>query len=333
METGIRAWREGRVGRIVLDRPDVLNALDLEMIRSCQRSLDVWRDDPHIHAVVIEGAGERAFCAGGDIRTIYKHAIAGERGEIATFFREEYALDRTIAEYPKPYLALVGGICMGGGVGASVHGTVRVASEHAVFGMPETAIGFFPDVGAGYFLPRMPGALGFYYGLTGARAQGADAVHSGFATHFVPRARFPEVSEALAREGVAVLAGFAEKLPPFSLAPHRAAIDRCFGANGVRETVARLEGEGTEWAGQALRALRAASPSALFWAFEHIRAGAGRTLRQCLEAEFALACRIAPHPEFIEGVRAMVVDKDRRPNWNPGRIEEVDGAAVAAMRG
>jgi enoyl-CoA hydratase len=341
METGVRVpgirasgaqvWRDGRVGRILLDRPDALNALDLPMIRACQRSLDSWREDPLVHAVVIEGAGDRAFCAGGDIRAIHKHAASGDRDEVETFFAEEYALDQAIAEYPKPYVAVVDGICMGGGAGVAVHGTARVASEHAVFGMPETAIGFFPDVGATYFLPRMPGALGLYYGLTGARAQGADAVHAGFATHFVPRARLPELSHALATDGVAVLAGFAERLPAFSLAPHRAAIDRCFGAGGVREIVARLEGEGAPWSEQALRALRAASPSALFWSLESIRRGASRTLRQCLQAELALARRVAPHREFIEGVRAMVVDKDRRPNWMPARIEDVDEAAITAM--
>ncbi|MBV8578458.1 MAG: enoyl-CoA hydratase/isomerase family protein [Acetobacteraceae bacterium] len=331
METGIRAWRDGRVGRIVLDRPETLNALDLTMIRVCQRALNGWLDDPHVHSVVIEGTGERAFCAGGDVRTIRKQAIAGERHDVETFFREEYALDQTVAEYPKPYLALVDGICMGGGVGLSVHGSIRVASERAVFAMPETAIGFFPDIGGGYFLPRLPGSLGLYYGLTGARAQGANAVHAGFATHFVPSARLPALSQALARDGVAVLAGFTEKLPPFSLAAYRAAIDRCFNAGGVREIVANLEAEGTEWAGQALRALRKASPSALFWAFETIRRGAGYTLRQCFEAELALACRAAVNHEFLEGVRAMVVDKDRRPNWNPPRIEDVDEAAVAAM--
>ena len=333
IEKGVWARRDGRVGRIVLDRPDALNALDLGMIRVCQQTLDAWRDDPHVHAVVIEGAGERAFCAGGDIRTIQKHALAGETDEIEAFFREEYALDQTIAEYPKPYVALVDGICMGGGVGVSVHGSIRVATERAAFAMPEAAIGFFPDVGGGYFLPRMPGALGLYYGLTGARAEGADAVHAGFATHFVPRASLAALSELLARDGVAVLADWAEKPAPFSLAPDRTGIDRCFGARGVREVARRLEAEEARWARDALRAMRKASPSALFWAYENISRGANRTLRQCLEAELAVACKAAVHHEFIEGVRAMVVDKDRQANWTPSRIEEVDEASVVAMLG
>jgi enoyl-CoA hydratase len=259
--------------------------------------------------------------------------LAGRGEEIASFFSEEYALDRTVAEYPKPYIALVDGICMGGGVGVSVHGSARVASENAVFAMPETAIGFFPDVGATYFLPRMPGALGFYCGLTGARCEGADAVHTGFATHFVPRACFPELCRALVCDGVAVLAEFARELPPFGLAPHRPAIDRCFGAGSVPEITRRLQAEGTEWAGQALDAMRGMSPSALCWSFENLRRGANRTLRQCFEAELALARVVAFHHEFVEGVRAMVVDKDRMPMWQPARIEDVDPSAIASIVG
>ncbi len=329
----VRVWRDGRIGRLRLNRPAALNALDLAMIRACQHALDTWRDDPHVHAVVIEAAGERAFCAGGDIRAIHQLAVAGAREHVEAFFREEYALNLTIAEYPKPYLALVDGICMGGGVGVSVHGSARVATEHAIFAMPETAIGLFPDVGASYFLPRMPGALGFYHGLTGARSQGADAVHAGFATHYVSRARLPELSAALARDGVAVLAEFAKKLPQFSLAGERETIDRCFGAGSVKEIVRRLEREETEWAGQALAALRGMSPSALFWSLENLRRGAARTLRQCLEGEIRLTRTLIYHHEFLEGVRAMVLDKDRQPKWDPARIEDVDEAAIPVLFG
>ena len=236
-EDAIIARRDGRAGRILMNRPAALNALDLEMIRSFTRALEQFRDDPHVHVVVVEGAGDRAFCAGGDIRALRENQLKGDRGPVEAFFSEEYALNRMIAAFPKPYAALIDGICMGGGIGVSVHGAYRVATEHAMFAMPETAIGFFPDIGATYFLPRLPGRIGCYLGLTGARVRGADAVHAGFATHFTPRDRLPALSQALAEEGATALALFAAKLPDFSLAEQRAAIDRCFGADTVPEIV------------------------------------------------------------------------------------------------
>ena len=184
--SSVLASLEGRVGRIVLNRPKALNALDLDMIRTCTRALEQWRDDPHAHAVMIEGAGDRAFCAGGDIRAVRQFHLQGRTDQVEAFFSEEYALNFMIATWPKPYIALIDGICMGGGIGLSVHGAYRVATEHALFAMPETGIGFFPDIGATYVLPRLPGRLGTYLALTGARLQGADAVHAGLATQFTP---------------------------------------------------------------------------------------------------------------------------------------------------
>ena len=325
------AVRDGRIGRITLNRPKVLNALDLEMLRSVGRALAEWRDDPHVHGVVIEGAGERAFCAGGDIRAIRQLSLDGDRVGVETFFAEEYALNLAIAEYPKPYIALVDGICMGGGIGVSVHGAYRVASEHAMFAMPETAIGFFPDVGASFFLPRLPGAIGLYLGLTGTRVLGADAVHVGFATQFTPRARMAELSAALAQDGPAALGRFAETLPPGAQAADRAAIDHCFSAGGVPEILTRLEETPGNWAQTTLATLRGMSPSALLWSFRIIAEGADRTLPQCLVAELALTRATTRNSEFLEGVRAMVVDKDRQPKWQPARMEAVDLAAIAAM--
>ena len=166
-EQTVIARRDGRMGRLVLNRPQTLNALDLPMIRACARALEGWRDDPHVHGVVIEGAGDRAFCAGGDVRALRQYHLDGEHHKAETFFREEYELNLMIATYPKPYIALIDGICMGGGIGVSVHAPYRVATERAAFAMPETAIGFFPDIGATFFLPRLPGQLGTYLGLTG----------------------------------------------------------------------------------------------------------------------------------------------------------------------
>jgi enoyl-CoA hydratase len=307
--------RDGRIGRLVLNRPQALNALNTGMIRQLTAALDEWRDDPSVHAVVLEGAGERAFCAGGDIRAIRDAALSGDEETISSFFGEEYALNARIAAYQKPIVSLIDGFCMGGGIGLSVHGRVRVASEGAQFAMPETAIALFPDVGATHVLPRLPGELGMYLGLTGARLAGADAVHAGLATHFVRKGDFADLNAALARDGVAVLAGFARELPPFSLAPHRAAIDRCFGQASIAAIEQALRDEGGAWAAETLATLEKMSPASLRWSFDILRAGADRALGQCLEAEFDLVMRITRHPDFAEGVRAMVVDKDRAPKW------------------
>jgi enoyl-CoA hydratase len=314
MTDTVHATQEGRLGRLVLDRPRALNALDPAMIGALARALDSWRHVPGIHAVSIEGAGERAFCAGGDIRAIRDAALAGDAAAIHGFFAAEYALNAAIAAYPKPYVALVDGICMGGGIGVSVHGAYRVATEHAMFAMPETGIALFPDVGASYLLPRLPGALGMFLGLTGTRVTGADAVHAGLATHFVPRAALPALKAALAADGVAALGSFAAPLPPYGLAPHRDAIDRCFSAGSLAEIIDRLRQEGA-WGEATLATLKTMSPSALLWSFDIIHAGAGRDLAACLAAELALTAVVTKHPDFVEGVRAMVVDKDRAPRW------------------
>jgi enoyl-CoA hydratase len=325
--------REGRVGRLVLNRPQALNAIDLPMIRVCTRALQDWRDQPHVHAVVIEGAGDRAFCAGGDIRALRQYELDGEHHRAEEFFREEYELNLMIATYPKPYVALIDGICMGGGIGVSVHAPYRVATERAAFAMPETAIGFFPDIGATFFLPRLPGQLGAYLGLTGTRMQGADAIHAGLATHFIRREDVPALSQALAEDGPAVLGSRVAPLPAFSLATHRTAIDDCFGADSVAEIVRRLDAIGDEWSAKTVATLRAVSPSALCWTLAALRRGADLTLPQCQAAELALTRTTMRHPDFAEGVRAMVVDKDRKPRWQPARIEDVDPGVIGAMFG
>ncbi len=327
----VRITTEGRLGRILLDRPAALNALDLSMIRALQAALDGFAARPRVHVIAIAGAGGRAFCAGGDIRAIRAHAMAGEMDAVRDFFAEEYALNAAIATCPVPYVALIDGICMGGGIGVSVHGDIRVATEAATFAMPETAIGFFPDIGASYFLPRLPGALGFYLGLTGTRVAGADAVHAGLATHFVPRERLPVLEADLARDGATAVATHAAPLPPFSLAPHREAIDRCFGRDSVPAILAALETEGTEWARATLSTLRAMSPASLLWSHRLIAEGAGRSLRACLDAELALSLRVTRHADFAEGVRAMVVDKDRKPRWAHARVEDVPGDEIEKL--
>jgi len=329
----VNAWRDGRIGRIQLNRPKALNALDLTMVNLVQIAMEDFAADPTVHAVVVEAAGERAFCAGGDVRAIREQGLAGETGPILEFFTAEYAMNQAIADYPKPFVALIDGLCLGGGIGISVHGSHRIATEHAAFAMPETAIALFPDIGATYFLPRLPGQLGMYQALTGARFAGADAVHAGLATHFVKREHLAAISAAIARDGVGVVAGFAEALPPFSLAPHRALIDYAFAADTVREIIARLEEDGGAFAQATLKTLHGHSPSSIHWSFEIVRAGAHRNLAACLAAELALVQKITLHPEFHEGVRAAVVDKDRAPKWHPAKLADVDPARIAALFG
>ena len=326
----VKAWREGRIGRLMLNRPRALNALDSGMIRALCDALTEWRDDPAVHAVIIEGAGGRAFCAGGDIRAVRAASLAARHEEVEAFFTAEYALNQAIADYPKPYVALLDGICMGGGVGLSVHGSARVATETALFAMPETGIALFPDIGASYLLPRLRGELGMYMALTGARLHGADAAYAGLATHFTDRETMAGLAEALAANGPAALAGIPR---PFEapIAQDMDAIDHCFGADSVAEIVRRLHATGTGWSRQTLATLRSMSPSAVMWTFRIVRAGASRTLPQALAAELALTRHVTRHPDFAEGVRAMVIDKDRTPRWSPASLDEVDPAAIEAM--
>ena len=273
--------RDGRVGRILLNRPRVLNTLTLDIGAGVYAGI---ARVPRRSARACRGGrgcrGSRVLRRWHDIRALRDGQLSGDRTEVEAFFREEYDLNLLISAYPKPYIALIDGICMGGGIGVSVHGPYRVATEHAMFAMPETAIGFFPDIGGTFFLPRLPGQLGIWLGLTGLRTMAADAVHAGFATHYTSRANLPALSAALAEVGVAALARFAEPLPPWSIAPHVEAIDRCFSADTIGEIAARLAGEPGDWAANALKAMRAVSPTALAFTLEAFRHGADMTLRQ-----------------------------------------------------
>jgi enoyl-CoA hydratase len=326
----IRAVRRGRAGRITLDRPRALNALDSDMIAMLHAALLAWRDDPSVHLVVLDSASDRAFCAGGDIRAIRDFALAGDAAGIEAFFAAEYALNAAIAAFPKPWVSMIDGLCLGGGIGISVHGSHRVATPRAAFAMPETAIALFPDVGTTHVLPRLPGAVGMWLALTGTRVTGADAVHAGFATHFVAQDTVPALIEELCGNGIAALAPVALPLPACGFAPHRAAIDACFGQPDVPSILAALDA-GDDWARAQAATLRAMSPSSLLWTHGIVSSGARRTLDQCLAAELALTRHVTRHPDFAEGVRAMVVDKDRTPRWSPARLEDVDPAAIAAM--
>ena len=329
-EATVVASRRGRIGHLLLNRPAALNALDTAMIRAIAAALAEWQDDPAVHAVVIEGAPGRAFCAGGDIRAARAGVLAGRDAEVQAFFKEEYALNAQIARYPKPYVALIGGICMGGGLGVSIHGAFRVTTGDAVFAMPEAGIALFPDVGTSYLLRRLRGSVGMYMALVGARLTGADAVFAGLATHFTNAAGLAALPDALAEHGIAALAGITQ---PFTapIAAHMPAIDHCFSAPTLLDVLDRLRRLDTEWSRQTLRTLQANSPSALTWTFRLVQAGASRSLEACLAAELALTGPVTHHPDFAEGVRAMVVDKDRTPRWTPPSLADVDPAAIDAM--
>ncbi len=318
----------GRAGFVTLNRPRALNSLTLPMIEAMDARLAAWATDPGIDVVVVRGAGERAFCAGGDVRAIWQ---AGKDGDPLTrdFFRAEYRLNRRIKIYPKPYVALMDGITMGGGVGVSVHGRIRVATERTLFAMPETRIGLFPDVGGSHFLPRLEGKLGLYLGLTGARLKAADALHAGIATHYVESARLQDVEVALA-DGDVTLTGLTGDPGPAPLAKHRAAIDRCFAGVTVEGIMAALEDEGGEWAATALEALRGASPTSLKITAEELRRGAKLDFDGSMTMEFRLSQACLARHDSYEGIRAALIDKDNAPQWQPADLADVSAELVAA---
>ncbi|AUH69760.1 MULTISPECIES: enoyl-CoA hydratase/isomerase family protein [Gordonia] len=327
----IRTQVRGGVGEIVLDRPRALNALDLSMITEMHSVLEEWGDDDAIETVLVTSSSDRAFCAGGDIRVVRDHVLAGESDEVVRYFAAEYRLNQLVAEYPKPYVALVDGAAMGGGLGISVHGEVRVVTEKALIAMPETAIGFFPDVGSTYFLPRLPQGVGMWLGLTGARLRGADAVAIGLATHFVPSERIDDVANAV-RRGDPLRDALADHRGPVTSDLPLRKIAEYFDDDNVVGIVGGLRGAvGDAWAEEMLDLLASASPTSLWVTAGLITAGATSSLAECLDRELAAAGRITRHPDFVEGVRAVLVDKDRNPAFSPATVEEVDAATVAAI--
>lgn len=331
----------GRVLHITLNRPKALNALTLPMVRSLWSTFARAGSDQSVTTVLMTGAGGRAFCAGGDVRAVWDAARSrfpreeAQRGELDdAFFREEYSLNAAIAGSPKPQVSVWDGFVMGGGAGVSVHGTFRVATERALFAMPETNIGLFPDVGASHFLSRLPGELGTYLGLTGARIQAADLLYTTLATHFLPSASLPELEPALATCATAddIAAALARlgggATPPDAAAPPllgaRAEIDHCFAPSSVPEILARLDASNTPFAGQTAEALRRMSPDSLALTLMLIRGAKALTLGAALRVEFRACQRcMRPSSDFFEGVRAALVDKDRSPEWRAASVAEL----------
>ena len=321
--------RDGVAGIITLNRPKALNALTLGMVRAIHPQLKAWAADDAVKLVIIEAVGEKAFCAGGDIRALHDWGRAGDRNVI-DFYREEYRLNVTIKNYPKPYVALMGGIDMGGGVGISVNGSHRVASERLTFAMPETGIGLFPDVGGTYFLPRCPGEIGMFLGLTGERLKAADAIHAGIADVFVPSENIAELKSRLAAGDSfdVALKGLSCDAGEASLGTTRAQIDKHFSLGSVAEIVASLKTDGSEWATKVAGVLATKSPLSLLVAYRQIRAGASLSFEEAMKLEFRLTNRFMCGHDFYEGVRAIIIDKDQSPKWQPATLDGVNAAEV-----
>lgn len=325
---------------ITLNRPQVLNALSPGQFGTLAAQLGEWATDDSVGAVLIEGAGERAFCAGGDIRAVWDARLRGDDAFNRRLFAEEYALDSRIHHFPKPYVSILDGIVMGGGAGVSVNGAFRIATERTLFAMPETAIGFFPDVGATHFLSRLPGWTGLYLGLTGARLGPADCLWAGLATHYVPAAGLEALRRDMKRAAnsgdahgaiQAVLAAAHQSPGEGQLAGISHAIDCCFGRPDLDGIMAALEAENTEGSRKILASMRASAPLSLAVTYRQLTEGKWLAFDDCMRREYRLACRFLDGRNFYEGIRALVVDKDRQPRWSPTTLSEVTDVMVSAM--
>jgi enoyl-CoA hydratase len=323
--------RRGGAGVIVLNRPRALNALTLTMVRLMAAALDEWERDPGVTRVVLRGAGERAFCAGGDIRHLYELGRAGDHEAQLKFWREEYQLNERIRTYPKPVVALIDGIVMGGGAGVSINASYRVAGERFVFAMPEVGIGFFPDVGGTYFLPRLPRRAGVYFALTGLRASPGDALAFGLVQTFIPSARFGDLAAALEDDGSveAALARFAANPQPSALMEEADGVEACFALSSraaIVDALADAERKGFAFAGPARAAMLEKSPTSQAIAVRQMALGPSIDIHEAMRVEYRIVSRICRGHDFYEGVRALIVDKDNRPKWGaPPSSAELDG--------
>jgi enoyl-CoA hydratase len=323
--------RDGRLGHILLNRPKAMNALTHGMVVTIAAVLADWATDDSVETVLISGAGERGLCAGGDIVAIYRQVQAGGN-EAARFWADEYALNELISRYPKPYVAFMDGLVLGGGVGVSAHGSVRIVTERTRIGMPEVGIGFVPDVGGTFLLSRAPGELGTHLGLTGGMGSGADAVALGLADFFVPSESLDALAAALATEpAVDAVARFAQEAPASPLEAERAWIDDCYSSDDALEILNRLDAS-TAAARETAAIIRAKSPLAVSTTLASLRrASAIDTLAEVLNQEYRVSVRFAEGSEIIEGIRAQVIDKDRNPKWNPATLDDVEKADVDAF--
>jgi enoyl-CoA hydratase len=336
-EPDLIARREGAAGIVRLNRPKAINAVTLEMFRDIDKALDAFEADPQVAVILLEGAGERGLCAGGDIRALWESSkVKGDLGKI--LWREEYVLNARIKKFPKPYVAFMDGIVMGGGVGLSAHGSHRVVTEKTKLAMPEVGLGFFPDVGGTWLLSRSPGEIGTYFGLTGQTMNGPDAVYSGFADAVVPLGKLPALREALtkvrtdatAADIKTLIAGFATGETAGPVAAKQATIDKWFAHDRMQDIVAALQADGSELAQATLKTLSEKSPRGMVVTLKLLRlARMASSLEECLVREYRAALEVFASDDFREGVRAAVIDKDRQPKWSPPRIEDVTPQMIA----
>jgi enoyl-CoA hydratase len=336
-EPDLIARREGFAGIVRLNRPKAINAVTLEMFRDIDKALDAFEADPNVSVIVLEGAGDRGLCAGGDIRALYESSqVNGDLGKI--LWREEYVLNARIKKFPKPYVAFMDGIVMGGGVGLSAHSSHRVVTERTKLAMPEVGLGFFPDVGGTWLLAHAPGEIGTYFGLTGQTMNGPDAIHAGFADAVVPSSKLPALREALTKvrpgttgsEVRARIDGFATGETAGPVAAKQATIDGWFAYDLMQDVMAALKRDGSELARSTLKTLGEKSPRGMVVTLRLLRlARKAASLEECLVREYRAALEVFRSDDFREGVRAAVIDKDRNPKWSPARIEDVTPEMVA----
>ena len=337
-ETPVIVRKAGHVGRLTLNRPKALHALDLEMCQIMAAALREWKDDPSVAVVVLDHAdGSRGFCAGGDIRMLATSG-AGDGKEATDFFAEEYRLNTLIKRFPKPFITVMDGITMGGGVGISVHGSHRIATENTVFAMPETGIGLFPDVGGGWFLPRLRGELGMWLALTGARLKGSDVAAAGVATHYVPAELKANLVAELERADLShdaatlvntILAARKQAVPTAGFEQYRAMMDQCFSQGSVEEIIQALELQDDDWAQAQIKVLATKSPQTLKVAFRQLReGGAFETFEENMRNEFRIGWRKVRSADFQEGGRAVIIDKDHKPVWPSENLSKVSSGKI-----
>lgn len=334
-ESEVICEKIGRCAVITLNRPKALNALTLTMVREMTRALDAWENDEDVVSILVRGAGEKAFCAGGDIKRLYEFGKAGAYAEQLDFWREEYQLNHRIKTYPKPYVALLDGIVMGGGAGVGIHAHHRVAGEAFSFAMPEVGIGFFPDIGASYFLPRLAGHFGTYLALTGARADLGDAIAIGLVDSHVPKTKFESVLVRLAAgEGLEAAVGPDRLAAPASpLAKEKDCIEACFGEQTVAAILAKLAqgaDEDSQFAAKTRESILTKSPTSLAIALRQMQLGAKLDLAENLRMDLRIVTRIARGHDFYEGVRAVLIDRDNAPKWAPSHVDDVNPADIDA---
>lgn len=319
------------VGILTLNRPKAINSLNDAMVAGMSEALHAWASDESVHTVLLTGSGERGLCAGGDVVALYHSAKAGG-ADARRFWYDEYLLNAYIGSYPKPYVALMDGIVMGGGVGVAAHGNIRVATDTTKMAMPEVGIGFIPDVGGTYLLSRAPGALGLHAALTGAPFSGADAIAMGFADHYVPHDKLADFTESVIVDGVQnALATYAIEPPASTLLEQRGWIDECYSGDTVADILGALAGHVATAAQDAAKLIATRSPIALAVTLEAVRrAGKLATLEDVLQQEYRTSCTSVKSHDFVEGIRAQLVDKDRNPQWSPASIEAVTAADVDA---